>query len=332
MVHVWHSRRSRGSATQCFTASRIRFLNTARFLVLLALFGAIARADQTLRIGYQKTGAFLLVKEEGGLEKRLAPLGWNVAWTEFVAGVPLLEALGAGQLDLGHSGDAPVIFAQVSGAPIVYLAASGASPQGVGLLVPNASAVRNVADLKGKRIIVGKGSSAHFFLVRALAEAGLAPSDITPIYLNPADARAAYERGEGDAWAIWDPYLAAAELAGQGRIIRSGENLTSFREFYLADGKFAREHPDVIAAVLSELNAVGKNAKADPRKVAQFLALQLKIAEPILEKSEFRKFRYGALAMSPQIVAEQQAIADAFFQLHLVPTHVRVADLVWQKP
>jgi sulfonate transport system substrate-binding protein len=83
--------------------------------------------------------------------------------------------------------------------------------------------------------------------------------------------------------------------------------------------------------VIAELEAVGARAKEDPAKIAAFLAPQLKIDLPTLEKSEFRKFRYGALPLSDDIVAEQQAVADLFAELSLVPKRVNVADIVWKK-
>ncbi|MGC4074407.1 MAG: aliphatic sulfonate ABC transporter substrate-binding protein [Nibricoccus sp.] len=293
--------------------------------------GLRAEDSKVLRIGYQKSGAFLLVKNEGGLEKRLAPLGWKVEWAEFVAGVPLLEALGAGKLHLGHSGDAPVIFAQVAQSPIVYIAASRPSPESVGVLVPKDSPLKSVADLKGKKVIVGKGSSAHFFLANALKQAGLTFADITPVYLNPNDARPAFERGAGDAWAVWDPFLASAEIAAQARVLVSGKGISPFREFYLSHESFAKSHPEVVTEVLAELEAVGARAKEDPAKIAAFLAPQLKIDLPTLEKSELRKFRYGALPLTDDIVAEQQNVADLFAELALVPKRVKVADIVWKK-
>lgn len=304
---------------------------------LLAAFGLsfTARAAEgdhpVLRIGYQKSGAFLLVKHEGGLEKRLAPLGWKIEWNEFIAGVPLLEALGAGKLDLGHSGDAPVIFAQVADSPLVYLATTQASPTSVGILVPQTSTLRSLVELKGKRVIVGKGSSAHFFVARALESVGLTPSDITFVYLNPGDARAAFERGDGDAWAVWDPFLAAAEITAQARVLRNGEGLTPFREFYVGHRDFVEKNAAVISAVLAELEEVGIRAKQDPKKIAAFLAPQLKIDLPTLEKSEWRKFRYGAVPLSNEVIAEQQGIANLFYRLGLVPKHVNVADIVWRK-
>ena len=78
-------------------------------------------ANRTLRIGYQKYGTLVLLKERGTLEKRLAPAGYEVSWTEFPAGPQLLEALNVGAIDFGTTGEAPPIFAQAAGAPLVYV-------------------------------------------------------------------------------------------------------------------------------------------------------------------------------------------------------------------
>ncbi len=310
-------------------------MNTSRLLLLVLVLAAIlplARAEQTLRIGYQKSGAFLLVKARGGLEKRLAPLGWKVSWHEFSAGVPLLEALGAGSLDLGHSGDAPVVFAQAAGSRIVYVAYSGASPQSVGLIVPVDSPAHSLKDLRGRKVAVGKGSSAHFFLESALQHAGLEPNDILYAYLNPPEARAAFEHGAVDAWAVWDPFLASAEIKSHGRVLATGEGASPFREFYLATTLFAKEHPEIIREVLAELEEVGRTAKKDPDAVAAFLSKELGLDLPTLQKSERRKYRYGARPLTPEIIAEQQGIADLFLSIGLLPRPLAVADIVWTDP
>jgi sulfonate transport system substrate-binding protein len=108
-------------------------------------------------------------------------------------------------------GEAPPIFAQAAGANLVYVANEPPSPRSEAIVVPGDSGLKTVAQLKGKKIALNKGSNVHYLLVRAIEKAGLKYSDITPVYLPPADARAAFERGSVDAWVIWDPLLAAAE-------------------------------------------------------------------------------------------------------------------------
>ena len=117
---------------------------------------------KTVRIGYQKSGAWLILKSRGILEKKLAANGIGVKWNEFSAGVPLLEALNAGSLDIGHTGDAPAVVAQAGGNPFVYFASSRPSPESVAIVVPNDSPIQKISDLKGKKIAVGKGSSLNY--------------------------------------------------------------------------------------------------------------------------------------------------------------------------
>jgi sulfonate transport system substrate-binding protein len=308
------------------------------FLILLTLFSTLAisadkpESGKVLRIGFQKSGAFLLVKTQASLEARLKPLGYSVEWKEFSAGVPLLEALRSGGLDIGHTGDAPAVLAQASGAPVVYFGHSNESPESVGIAVPKDSAISSVSGLKGKKVAVGKGSSAHFFLVKALEKGGLAYSDITPVFLNPPEARAAFDSGTVDAWAVWDPFLASAETKASARVLASGKGASPFREFYLAHESFAKNESKILVEVLAELEAAGAEAKKDPAKIAAFLSQELKLDLPTLEKSELRKFRYGAKPLSDAVIAEQQAVADLFASLNLIPKKIVVREAVWAAP
>jgi sulfonate transport system substrate-binding protein len=287
-------------------------------------------APGVVRIGYQKSGAFLLLKNEGSLEKNLTPLGYRVEWKEFPSGPPLLEALNAGSLDVGHSGDAPLIFAQSAGIDFEYIGASSPAPESAGIVVPNGSTIQTVSELRGKRVAFAKGSSSHFLLARALQEAGLGFNDIKPVYLQPSDARAAFQSGSVDAWAIWDPFYAAAEIDGKARVLRSGEGLSAHREFYFARKDFLAAHPEIVTPLLAALRETGERALKDPAATAKFLASRLGISDAIMLKSELRKPRYGAEPMSPESIAEQQQVADTFFQLGLVPKAVRAGDAVFQ--
>jgi sulfonate transport system substrate-binding protein len=285
---------------------------------------------KVVRIGYQKSGAFLLMKNEGSLEKSLGPLGYRVEWKEFPSGPPLLEALNAGSLDVGHSGDAPLIFAQAAGIAFEYIGATSPAPESAGIVVPNASTIQAVSGLRGKRVAFAKGSSSHFLLARALAEAALSFNDIKPVYLQPSEARAALQSGSVDAWAIWDPYYAAAEVDGEARVLRNGEGLSAHREFYFARKDFLAAHPETVAPLLAALRETGERALKDPAATAKFLASKLGVGEAVMLKSELRKPRYGAEPMSPESIGEQQQVADMFFQLGLVPKAIRTGDVVFQ--
>ncbi|MBV9389745.1 MAG: ABC transporter substrate-binding protein, partial [Chroococcidiopsidaceae cyanobacterium CP_BM_ER_R8_30] len=155
-----------------------------------------SRQAQTLRVGYQKGATVLnLLKTQGALEKRLKHQGISVEWSDFVAGPQMLEALNVGSIDFGLVGETPPIFAQAAGAPLVYVAYEPSSPAAEAILVRQNSPIRRVADLKGKRVALNKGSNVHYLLVRALESAGLKYSDIKPAFLPPGDARAVFEQG-----------------------------------------------------------------------------------------------------------------------------------------
>lgn len=284
--------------------------------------------EKVVRIGYQKSGSLYLLKTKGGLEKRLAPLGVGVEWTEFTAGPPLLEALSVGSLDFGQTGDAPPIFAQAAGSPLVYVANTKPSPESVAIIVPKNSPIRQLTDLKGKKVGFTKGSSAHYLVVQALGSVNLQPDDIKTVYLSPSDARAAFEKSGIDAWAIWDPFYAAAQRDAGARVLVDGKGLTPFREFYLASQTFANNRADLIEPIVQEIQNLGDWAIANPRAVAEFLAPKLRIDVAILEQAERRRKRYGAQLIEQEAIAEQQQIADTFSKLKLIPKQINIKDAV----
>src|ERR1700733_5153773 len=200
----------------------------------LAPFALAQNADNVLRIGYQKYGTLVLLKARGSLEKRLGPRHVEGKWAEFPAGPQLLEGLNVGSIDFGTVGEAPPIFAQAAGADLVYVGNEPPASTGEAILVPKNSPIKSVAELKGKRVALNKGSNVHFLLVKLLEKAGVRYTDIDAVFLTPADARAAFERGSVDAWAIWEPFLAAAQTQTGARILANGNGVVSNHQFFLA--------------------------------------------------------------------------------------------------
>ncbi|HRL92222.1 MAG TPA: sulfonate ABC transporter substrate-binding protein [Pseudomonas sp.] len=305
---------------------------------LVALFvaatsiGAVTQAQaETLRIGYQKYGTLVLLKAKGTLEKRLAEQGVEVSWTEFPGGPQLLEGLNVGSVDFGVTGETPPVFAQAAGANLLYVAYEPPAPSSEAILVPKGSSLQSVAELKGKKVALNKGSNVHYLLVRALEDAGLKYSDITPIYLPPADARAAFERGSVDAWVIWDPFLAAAENQLQARSLRNGQGLVDNHQFYLATKPYAEQHPQVLSTLIEEVRAVGEDSKADPAAVTEQVAPLLGLSKAITAVAVKRQ-GYGAQPLTPAVVAAQQKIADTFTDLKLIPKSLSIKDVIWTPP
>jgi sulfonate transport system substrate-binding protein len=301
-------------------------------LALALPAGAWAQASNDLaqlRIGFQKSAVNLvIVKQQGVLEKRFP--NTKVQWIEFPAGPQLLEALSVGALEFGLTGDSPPVFAQAAGKDLLYVGAEPSKPLSSAVLVQQDSKLRTLAELKGKRVALQKGSSAHYLLVRAIEKGNLKWSDITPIYLAPAEARAAFERGSVDAWAIWDPFYAATELSIKPRTLTTGEGLSGNNSFYLASRPFTEKYPQVLTALFEELTRadayVQGNRKEAAQLIADFSGLNLATVHLFIS----RRPRSPVGPISAQIVADQQRVADAFHKLELIPRPVKVSEIVWQ--
>lgn len=272
---------------------------------------------RVLRIGHQK-GWLSILKGRGTLEKRLVPLGVSVTWAEFNAGPVQLEALNVGSIDFGDVGEAPPIFAQAAGAPLVYAGATVPRPRLEALLVPKGSAIQSVADLKGKKVAYNKGSNVQYFLVKLLEKNGLKYGDVQSIFLSPPDARAAFEKGAVDAWLIWDPFLAAAQKTLDARLLVDASGIVNNRAYYFTSRDFATKNADVLKIAIEEINAIdqwaGKNKSAAAAELSGVLGLDQSITQLYLNRSEF-----GTAPVTRAILAEQQGIADTFFELKLIP-------------
>lgn len=304
----------------------------AALLAVGLSLGALSHAQaESLRIGYQKYGTLVLLKAKGTLEKRLAAQGVSVQWTEFPGGPQLLEGLNVGSVDFGVTGETPPVFAQAAGADLLYVAYEPPAPTSEAILVPKDSGLKSVADLKGKKVALNKGSNVHYLLVRALEDAGVKYSEIQPVYLPPADARAAFESGSVDAWVIWDPFLAAAEKQLSARVLRDGQTLVDNHQFYLSTRNYAQKNPEVIKVLIEEVRAVGEDSKADPDKVTEQVAPLLGLPKDITALAVKRQ-GYGAQFLTPAVVSAQQKIADSFTELKLIPKRLSVQDVIWTPP
>lgn len=286
---------------------------------------AISQSKASLRIGFQKYGTLTLLKARGTLDKRLSAQGINVKWAEFPAGPALLEGLNVGSIDFGTVGEAPPIFAQAAGADLVYVANEPPSPLSEAIIVPKSSALKSVADLKGRKVALNKGSNVHYLLVKALEKAGLDYKDIETVYLPPSDARAAFERGSVDAWVIWDPFLAAAEKQLGARILADGKGLVSNHQFFLAARPYAEKNPEIIKIILEELVAVDEWAQRSLKEAAAILSTQIGLDVGVVELAASR-YTYGVKPISDTVLAEQQKIADVFANLKLIPKKIAVRD------
>lgn len=313
----------------------LRSALSAAFL-LLSLGGApgAEAAEKTLRIGYQRSSTLIaLLRQDSGLETALKPAGVTVSWHEFTSGLPIMEALNAGQIDVSADvADTVPIFAQAAGAQITYIAQEAASPEAQAILVPADSPLRSVADLKGKRVAVTKGAGSHYLLLAALAEGGLSFKAISPAYLTPADGRAALASGGVDAWVAWDPFLSAARQQSGARVVRDGTGLSLYKRYYLAADDYVAKHADVLAILFAKLTETGAWVKAEPEAAAARLSPLWKIEADVIVRANARR-SYRVEPVTRAGLSEQQIIADAFRSEGLLPRAVDASALAtWQPP
>lgn len=285
-----------------------------------------------VKIGWQKGSAILvLARKQRVIEQRLKALGIDsVKWVEFQFGPPLLEALGAGAVDLGAVGDTPPIFAQAGGSNLVYAAAS--PPGQSAVLVPKNSPIKTLADLKGKKVAFSKGSSAQNVTLKALALVSLTIKDITPTYLSPADATAAFNGGNVDAWTVWDPYYAIAETRYEARVIAdtSDKRLES-SSYYIAHRDFANNYPGVLSAVLDEIRKVTVKSGENRDELAAIAAEATGIDVKTWSKA-FGRAEFSLGPVTDVHIAQQQQLADSFHSLGIIPKKINVKDIVWHAP
>lgn len=314
------------TSTSKFSATRRQLL--AAGLATAASLGTLGASSpawaqsgkRVLRVGHQK-GWLSILKQRGTLEKRLAPPGVQVTWTEFTAGPVQLEALNVGSIDFGDVGEAPPIFALAAGAPLTYAAATVPRPELEAVIVPKDSPIRTVADLKGKRVAFNKGSNVQYFLVKLLERHGLKYSDAQTIFLSPPDARAAFERGSVDAWLIWDPFLAAAQHTLGARLLTDAQGSASNRWYYFTSRDYIAHNADVLRIALEEVKTIEAWAAANRDAAASELASVLGLEKPITQLYVDR-IQFGLTPVTPEILAEQQAIADTFHALKLIPRKI----------
>ncbi|CAN5389641.1 sulfonate ABC transporter substrate-binding protein [soil metagenome] len=281
---------------------------------------------KTLRIGYQKFNTLNILKGTGALEKALAPSGVTVEWHEFLGGSQLSEALAANAIDFGHASDGVGVFQQASGKGLVYLAAESPYPGGVGFLVPKDSPIRSVSDLKGKKVVTGRGYNTQYVLIKALQSAGLRYEDIDPVYiLTASDSVAAYQSGSVAALGLWDPFLAGAQIATDSRLLFDGTGLSGNRTYHFAQPGYAQANQATLRTVFRELKKTNQWAQGNPKDVVALLSPQLKVEPKVLALATERR-QYGVVALTPEIAREQQGLADVFAQLKLIPKPIEVKD------
>jgi sulfonate transport system substrate-binding protein len=282
-----------------------------------------ALAGVTLRVGDQKGGSQSLLAAAGLLDTP-----YKLQWSTFTSGPPLIEAARAGAIDVGGTGNTPVIFAAAARARVQFVSANQGNVESDAVLVRRDSPLRSVQELRGKRIAVAKGSSAHGQLLYSLRAAGMTLDDVEVTFLAPADAYAAFKQGDVDAWATWDPYTAQAQRDG-ARAIATGEGTANGYGFQVASNA-ALADPAKQAAVgdlLARIAAAQRYSDTHRAQRAQVWSKETKLPLPVTTDAANRGPDLP-IPMDDAVVASEQQLADAFSDAGVIPGRVRFADFV----
>jgi len=288
---------------------------------------AAAPLHGVVRIGYQRVGLLKVVRARGSLAARFRELGFEIEWAHYPSGIRLVDAFRSGKLDLGVVGEGPPIFAHAAEVPVVYVAAEPSAPEAEAIIVRRDSPIFHVRELKAKRVAVVRGSSAHYLLIRALEEAGVEYADIALKFAFQDAARAAFQSGDIDAWALGDPGLAEVQQSMPTRVLRDARGLAPNSAYYLASQAFAEAQPELLEVVRVELESVARWAAQNVDEVAGAYAVRLGMQREALGLSLKRGI--GRRLRQPELMASQQRIADAFFRLKIIPRGVSLAGVRW---
>ena len=325
---------SGGGPTAALSGGELAHLASARVRVDPKTFVLLPSNDKgkyagmTFRIGYGKGGASAIVKLQGTLEARFKPLGVSVEWLQFPMGPQMMEAIGAGSLDLGSCASTPPIFAQAANVDFVYVATTPPGRSNGAILIPKGSPIKSVKDLKGKRIAFQPGSVWHYALVKILEDNGLKYEDVLPAKMPPADASSAFNSGAVDAWVQGEPYVTLAQNKSGAHILVNTDAIGNTGGFYLGAAPRVRQYPELFRIALEELKRAGDWMKQNPRKAAELTAERAGLDAQTIEKNIRDGNNTRFLPITSAVVKSQQEQANLFAKVKILPTQVDVKQKV----
>jgi sulfonate transport system substrate-binding protein len=280
----------------------------------------VSVSDVTLNIGDQAgAGSEALLTAAGLINK----LPFKAHWSDFTSGPPMLQAMGAGSIDIGEVGDAPPVFAAAGGSQIAVVRALQANPDGSAILVPKNSPIHTLAQLRGKSVAVAQGSSANYHLLAELTKSGLTIKDVTPDYLQPAEGQAAFASGHVAAWDVWSPFIEQAEYQDHARILVNGAGIGQTYSFVVA-ARAALNDPAKAAAIHDYLQLLDQaytwaqtHQSAWASTWAKATGLPLSVMAQAVKDS-----LATPQAITPTVISSEQSVANAFTAAGLIPGHV----------
>jgi sulfonate transport system substrate-binding protein len=252
---------------------------------LMLLPGAAGAADalKELRIDWATYNPVSIVlKQKGLLEKEFAKDGISVVWVQSAGSNKALEFLNAGSIDFGSTAGSAALVAKINGNPIksIYVYSR---PEWTALVTTRDSKIASIADLKGKRVAVTRGTDPHIFLVRALLEAGLSEKDISEVLLQHADGKTALIRGDVDAWAGLDPMMAQAEIEDGAKLFYRKPDANTWGILNVRE-QFLKDYPDAVRRVLATYEEARKQSLANGDELKKTFIAVTKLPEAVVDK------------------------------------------------
>lgn len=295
----------------------------ARILTGLALASLTTIAfaqDATLRVGDQRGNARAVMEAAGVLKD----VPYKIEWREFPNAAPLLEALSSGAIDAGSVGDAPLTFAAASGVKAKAIFAT--RYDGNAIIVKDGSPIQSLADLKGKKVALVKGSSGHNLFLQALTRAGLPVDSVQYAFLPPAEATLALQNGSVDAVSTWEPYVSFATQKSGARILVDGKEYPAL-SYFIASNSAIDSKPEQLR------DFVARNAKArawgleHPKEYATIIAEIVNIPEDVAFSKQTRE-NHAPEPITDRIAQLQQATIDLYRQSGLIDADLKASDLL----
>jgi sulfonate transport system substrate-binding protein len=300
-----------------------RFLIAALMAAFAPLVPTTGRAQpRELRIDYATYNPVSLVlKEKGILERALAPDGITVRWVQSLGSNKALEFLNAGSIDFGSTAGAAALIGRINGNPIkaIYVYSR---PEWTALVTRRDTGITRVADLKGKRVAVTRGTDPHIFLVQALQEAKLTERDVKLVLLQHPDGRTALERGDVDAWAGLDPMMAAGEVESGAVLFHRNPAANTWGVLNTREA-FARENPALVERVIQAYEEARRWALANPAELTKLLVDFTKLPEPVIAR-QLERTDLNYAAIGPEQTQTITAAGLALQQAGVVPASVDI--------
>jgi sulfonate transport system substrate-binding protein len=290
---------------------------------LLLGSAVLASAQTTLRVGDQK-GNSQAVMEAAGV---LKDVPYKIEWKEFPAAAPLLEALGAGAIETGLVGDAPFTFAAAASVPVKAIAAVRQSRDGLAVLVPEQSPIKNFDDLRGKKIATGRGSIGHQLILAALEARGWKPDDVQIAFLAPSDAKVAYTQGSVDAWSTWEPYVSQEEVLFKSRRVITGEGLTPGLGFQVATPTAIRDKRPELEDFVRRLAAARAWSAGNVGSYAETWGKLMNIPTSV-PLNWLTRAKIRITPIDDGVVGDEQKTIDLYFRSGLIKQNLNAADIV----